>query len=288
MGYLRHIQQCNQFPADDFLPFFIGDECYGLTHKNHITHLLNWPEVFDADGAGLYLNPELDTPEARTQAVDPIVRSLHQQGIIDSWVGEQYSISAHFGGTPVMLIERAAVAFLGVKGYGIHMNGLVQKADGVYVWVAVRSLTKPFWPGQLDQMVAGGQPEGIGLLDNLVKEAGEEAAISEEIARTASFEGEIHYCAATHRGINNDGIFIYDLWLDESFIPQNTDGEVESFQLMPLTEMARIVETSDQFKDNCNLVNIDLLLRQGIINASHPEYLEITDTLYLQPNVLNR
>lgn len=287
MGYLRHIRQCNQFAAEDFLPFYIDQQCYGLTHKNHISHLLDWPEVFDADGEGLYLNPALDTPEARTQAVDPIMRSLHQQGVIDSWVGEQYSISTTFGGNSMMLIERAAVAFLGIKGYGIHMNGLVQKADGVYVWVAVRSLSKPFWPGQLDQMVAGGQPEGIGLLDNLVKEAGEEAAIPASVARTASFEGEIHYCAATHRGINNDGIFIYDLWLDEDFVPHNTDGEVESFQLMSLKEMAEIVETSDKFKDNCNLVNIDLLLRQGVIDQSHPEYQAITDTLYQQNNALS-
>ena len=89
----------------------------------------------------------------------------------------------------------------------------------------------------LDQIVAGGQPEGISLLDNLVKEAAEEAAIEETVARTSTFASEIRYCSQTHRGLNNDGIFAYDLWLDETFIPHNTDGEVESFQLMPIEEL---------------------------------------------------
>lgn len=288
MGYLRHIQQCNQYQKDQFLPFFIDNYCYGLTHKDHVTHLLNWPDVFTANSTGLHLNPELDTPEKRTAAVDSIMNTLYKSGIIDSWVGEQYSISSEFNGPSMMLLERAAVAFLGVQGYGIHLNGLVRKQDGIFVWVAVRSKNKPFWPGQLDQIVAGGQPEGMGLMENLIKEAAEEAAISKTVAQKAELKSEIYYCSQTHRGLNNDGIFAYDLWLDEAFIPRNTDGEVDSFQLMPLAEMARITETTDKFKDNCNLVNIDLLLRLGFIDETHAEYPEIISSLYTKPTVLTK
>lgn len=283
MSYLRHIKQCNQYQSDAFLPFYIGNQCFGLTHKTHIDHLAHWPEVFKADSNGMYLNPNLDSPEKRTVAVEAIMKSLHKKRVIDSWVGEQYSISTEFNGPSMMLLERAAVAFLGVQGYGIHLNGLVRKKDGVYVWVAERSKSKPFWPGQLDQIVAGGQPEGMSLLDNLVKEAAEEAAIDESVSRNATFASEIRYCSQTHRGLNNDGIFAYDLWLDEAFIPHNTDGEVESFQLMPIEEMASITENTDDFKDNCNLVNIDLLIRLGVINDSHTEYTEIMSTLYAKP-----
>lgn len=287
MSFVSHIQHCNQFPAEQFLPFFIGNDCLGLTHKDHVTHLIKWPEVFSVNSSGLYLNSELNTPKTRTKAVNQVMHELHLRGVIDSWVGEQYNISTHFQGDSLMLIERAAVAFLGVRGYGIHMNGLVRKQDGVYIWVAVRSKSKPFWPGMLDQMVAGGQPEGITPKENLLKEAAEEAAIPKEVAEHATFEGELYYCTATHRGLNNDGIFIYDLWLDESFTPHNTDGEVESFQLMPIQEMANIVEQTKQFKDNCNLVNIDLLLRLGIIDSSHPEYQRIKETLYAKPLAIN-
>lgn len=286
MSYLRHIKQCNQYQEDQFLPFFIENRCYGLTHKDHVTHLLDWPDVFIAKTTGLHLNPGLDTPEKRTTAVDPVMEALYKSGAIDSWVGEQYSISAEFNSPPIMLLERAAVAFLGVKGYGIHLNGLVRKNKGIFIWVAVRSKSKPFWPGQLDQIVAGGQPVGIGLMENLIKEAAEEAAIDRSITQNAELKSEIHYCSQTHRGLNNDGIFAYDLWLDETFVPYNTDGEVDSFQLIPLEEMARITETTDEFKDNCNLVNIDLLLRLGFINETHAEYSEIMSSLYNKPTVL--
>jgi len=286
MSYLRHINRCNEYQRDQFLPFFIDDICYGLTHKDHVTHLVNWPELFTADDKGLYLNSALNTPRKRTNAVAPAIEALYKQGVIDSWVGEQYSISEQFNGLSKMLIERAAVAFIGVQGYGIHLNGLVQKQGEVFVWVAVRSKTKPFWPGQLDQMVAGGQPDGLSLMDNLVKEAAEEAAVSEMMARQATFVSEIRYCSQTHRGLNYDGIFAYDLWLDESFTPQNTDGEVESFQLMPIEELARITEQTDEFKDNCNLVNIDLLLRLGLIDETHPEYSDIMSSLYAKPETL--
>jgi hypothetical protein len=283
MSFLKHIKQCNQYQSDQFLSFFIDDQCFGLTHTSHVDQLLRWPDVFQVSKNNLSLNKDLDTPEKRTAAVDSVIKTLHKERVIDSWVGEQYSISTDFGGPSMMLLERAAVAFLGVQGYGIHLNGLVRKTDGIYVWVAVRSKSKPFWPGQLDQIVAGGQPEGISLLDNLVKEAAEEAAIEETVARTSTFASEIRYCSQTHRGLNNDGIFAYDLWLDETFIPHNTDGEVESFQLIPIEEMARITETTDHFKDNCNLVNIDLLLRMGLIDSNHPEHAEIISTLYKKP-----
>ena len=270
------------------MPFFMEGQCYGLTHKDHINHLINWPDIFRVTANELHLNPDLDTSDKRTRAVDSVMMALYKKGIIDSWVGEQYSISTEFNGTSMMLLERAAVAFLGVQGYGIHLNGLVRKQTGIFIWIAVRSKSKPFWPGQLDQIVAGGQPEGLGLIENLIKEAAEEAAISEEITLGATFESEIRYCSQTHRGLNNDGIFAYDLWLDEAFTPHNTDGEVESFQLIPIEELARLTETTDDFKDNCNLVNIDLLLRLGLIDETHPEYTEINSSLYVKPAPLLR
>ena len=177
-------------------------------------------------------------------------------------------------------MERAATNYLGVKTFGIHVNGLVRKADGIHVWVGTRSLDKPFWPGQLDQMVAGGQPVGLGLQENVIKEAQEEANIPTELAAQAQSVGTISYRQEGHRGLDNSTIYVYDLWLPEDFVPENTDGEVIGFQLMSVAELARLTETTEDFKDNCNLVNIDLLLRMGVINRQHPEYAAIINALY--------
>ena len=280
MSYLDHIKHCNTFSADDYIPFTIADEPLGWIKQSFAHTLHQWPDVFVVETDRIQLDSALDTPDKRTRACEPVIEALHQQAVIDSWVGEQYAVTQAYNETPRMLIERAAVVYFGLRGFGVHLNGLVQKADGVYIWIARRTKDKPFWPGKLDQMVAGGQPVGIGRFDNLVKEAAEEANIPQALAKTASYVGQLHYRGETGRGMNVDTLFNYDLWLPEDFVPENTDGEVDEFILMPLEEMAQLTDTTCQFKDNCNLVNIDLLLRRGLINDSHPDYDEIVKQLY--------
>jgi len=280
MSFLEHILQCNRVTPENYLSFRVNDEELGKIQKSFAAHLRPWGDVFVFDDDTISLSPSLDTPDVRTAAIEPILLDLHQEGIIDSWVGEKYAVTQVYGETPRFLIERAAVSFFGLRGYGVHVNGLVRKAGNIYVWVAKRAMGKPFWPGKLDQMVAGGQPYGIGRLQNVIKESAEEANIPESIARTASLVSEIHYRGETHRGMQVDTLFNYDLWLPADFMPQNTDGEVDEFILMDVQEMATITDTSNDFKDNCNLVNIDLLIRLGLINEQHPDYKAIMQHLY--------
>ena len=44
---------------------------------------------------------------------------------------------------------------LGVKQYGVHMNGFVVESDGsMKMWIGRRSLTKQTYPGLLDNTVS--------------------------------------------------------------------------------------------------------------------------------------
>lgn len=43
----------------------------------------------------------------------------------------------------------------------------------------------------------------------------------------------------------------------------DVDGEVEYFELLPVSEVAKIIRTSQQYKPNCALVVIDFLFRHG-------------------------
>lgn len=95
--------------------------------------------------------------EERSKAVARVLEQLRDDGHIDGWRDELYPVAAHFGGDPVLLVERAAAHVLGIKGYGVHVNGFVRRADGDALWVARRSASKPTWPGQLDHIAAGGQ-----------------------------------------------------------------------------------------------------------------------------------
>jgi len=292
MSYIDHIRNCNNFSTEGYLPFILEESLIGWAKDNFVEKLKPYTTVFSIKGSEFGFVDELNNAELRTNAIKPILKKLHKDGVIDSWVNEVYAITNTFGKTPFFKMERAAVAYFGVRSYGVHINGLVEKSDGIYIWIARRTKDKPFWPGKLDQIVAGGQPAGISLMNNVIKESAEEANIPSHIAKTAKLVSEVHYLGKNTLkkspkesvndmlGMNSDTLFNYDLWLPEDFVPENTDGEVDEFILMPLEEMADLTDTTNEFKNNCNLVNIDLLIRKGLINQNHPDYEEITTELY--------
>ncbi|CAN0381700.1 unnamed protein product, partial [Ectocarpus sp. 13 AM-2016] len=67
-------------------------------------------------------------------------------------------------GDVLFRLERAAMIHFGVPSYGVHLNGYVEATDTepMRVWIGVRSVSKATYPGMWDQMVAGGQPAGMG------------------------------------------------------------------------------------------------------------------------------
>ncbi len=293
MSYLERIRSCNDFSTNGYLPFVVSGKLIGWAKERFVKELQIFDSVFKITAEQFGFVDGLSTAELRTKAIAPVVELLHKEGIIDSWVNETYAITNSFEDDLFFYMERAAVAYFGVRSYGVHINGLVKKPNGIFIWIARRTKSKPFWPGKLDQIVAGGQPADIGLMENVIKESAEEANIPKHIAKTAKLVNEIHYLGKNTLkkspkdsvndmlGINSDTIFAYDLWLPEDFIPENTDGEVDEFILMSLEEMARLTDNTNEFKNNCNLVNIDLLIRHGLINEKHPDFDAIHKELYV-------
>ena len=147
------------------------------------------------------------------------------------------------------------------------------------MWVGHRSLTKPTGPGKLDHLVAGGQPHGIGIRDNLIKECDEEAAIPRELAETASAAGLVSYICARPEGLRDDVCFVHDLYLPADFTPVNTDGEVQGFYLWPIEKVMDILAAGEDFKFNCALVVIDFLVRHGVLGEDDPDYVSIVQGL---------
>ncbi|MDO6459493.1 DUF4743 domain-containing protein [Granulosicoccaceae sp. 1_MG-2023] len=283
MSYLERIENCNRYDLSRFRPFTVGERRFGWVRDDFAAKLREFDKVFKVSDSAVAIAADLDSYEARSSAAHEVIAELHARGDIDTWVNEPYPVTGAFDEEPVMEVERSSILYLGLPGFGIHMNGLVQTDEGIHVWIGTRSREKPFFPGMLDQMVAGGQPLRISLEDNLVKECAEEANIPEALARTAQPRGTVHYMQECSRGLDISTIFLYDLWLPEDFEPENTDGEVESFALIPLDEVARLTNDTTLFKDNCNLVNVDLLIRSGLITADHADFQKMTDLLYTVP-----
>lgn len=62
--------------------------------------------------------------------------------------------------------------------------------------------------------------------------------------------------------------YVYDLELPLDFVPQNADGEVESFELLTAEECIQRALTP-QFKTTGAPVLIDFLIRKGYINPEN-------------------
>lgn len=169
---------------------------------------------------------------------------------------------------PVLgVLDRGALPSFGVIGVGVHLNGLVRRADGFHLWVARRAANKKLDPGKLDHLVAGGVAAGHTPFETLIKEAAEEASLPASLAAGAKLIGRFTYNMEREEGLRRDVVYAYDLELPESFTPAPADGEVESFALLPLSKVLEVLTTTDEFKFNVNLVLIDLLLRHGMIEG---------------------
>ncbi len=275
MSFLDRIAECNTHDLADFLPFAIAGVRVGRVRARLARRLAAYDDVFTVGPDGLLLSPGLADPAARTRAVAPILRALAAEGAIGPWRGEAYAVGRRFGAEALMHLDRGAAPAFGVRAYGAHVNGYVRGRDGLRMWIARRSRGRPTWPGMLDNMVAGGQPAGLGLIENVVKEAGEEAGIPEALARTARPVGAVTYCQEVEERLRRDTIFCYDLELPLDFAPRNRDGEIEAFHLWPIARVMETVAETREFKFNCNLVCIDFFVRHGLTDPEDPDFVDI-------------
>jgi 8-oxo-dGTP pyrophosphatase MutT (NUDIX family) len=136
----------------------------------------------------------------------------------------------------------------------------------------------------LDHIVAGGQPAGLSLMDNVVKECEEEAGIPPEITRPNVYPtGVISYETYEPKRdkISRVVLFNYDLYLPKDFVPKPVDGEVEEFFLWTIDQVkeSMAIDFPDPIKPNCYVVIIDYLLRTGHISPETPGYLDIVREL---------
>jgi 8-oxo-dGTP pyrophosphatase MutT (NUDIX family) len=170
-------------------------------------------------------------------------------------------------------LDRGGLPTFGVRAEGVHLNGLVSRPDGLWLWIARRAADKHLDPGKLDHVVAGGVPAGLSPWETLAKEADEEAAVPAGLIVQAEPVALLSYAMDRPEGLRRDRLHCYDLMLPEEFAPKPRDGEVEAFELWPLPAVLDQVRQTDDFKFNVNLVLIDLFLRMGLLPAAESQRL---------------
>ncbi len=271
MSFLDRVKACHGFQPQEYRRFMVAGEAVGWVLPG-FAEVLRAYDIFAVEADAVRLSDRLGDLTARTRAVQEVLKDLVRTGRLRKLRHEPYPVGTGWGRQPLLSVDRAVVPLFGIEAYGIHVNGFVRARGGLKLWVGRRAKDKATAPGKLDHLIAGGHPYGIGLADNLVKEAKEEADMPERLARQAVPVGAVSYRLRNEEGLRNDILFVYDLDLPEDFTPKNTDGEVEEFFLWPVDRVMRVLAETDDFKFNVALVLIDFLIRHGLIAPDGPDY----------------
>ncbi|KAJ8436877.1 hypothetical protein Cgig2_004372 [Carnegiea gigantea] len=272
-GFFDKVKACNRNVEKqcEFVPFVMKGQVVGYVHDGFAAHLRRFQDVFSFpegaihngySGFHITLQPDLKSPEDRTAAVGDVIKCLGPE-LIPGIRNELYPVTSAFGEEVFFSLERAAAPYFGIKAYGVHMNGYVDKEGQKFLWLGKRSQAKPTFPGMLDHLVAGGLPHGIRSGENMMKECEEEAGIPMSISKQVKPVGAVAYVDIDGYRFKRDVLFCYDLKLPQDFVPKNQDGEVESFRLISVPHVANVIKETQFFKTNCSLVIIDFLFRHG-------------------------
>jgi len=229
------------------------------------------------------------TEEERSRVVaatTEAMRATDHFKILRGWRNELYPV---YGPQRDLLfsIERAASALFGVVTYGCHMMAYTRKEGELKLWVPRRAATKQTYGGMLDNTVAGGIATGESSFECIVREAGEEASLPEDLVRkdvkavgTVTYFHIRDYRAGGETKLLQPEVqYIYDLELAEDVEPKPSDDEVEAFELMTVEE-ARNALRAGEFKPNCAVVLLDFFVRHGILTSEDEGYLEIVARLH--------
>lgn len=255
---LTHIAACHTAVLPGArLPLYAGGQLIGYLTQANIARLM-------AVESGVVLAADrVDMDPALLPRLNELAAAM---GIPTR--AENFDVRAGAESPSLGVLDRGALPSFGVIGVGVHLNGLVRRADGLHLWVAKRAANKKLDPGKLDHLVAGGVPAGYTPFEALLKEAEEEAGLPEAMAAQARQVAVFRYNMERPEGLRRDVLYAYDVELPEDFVPHPMDGEVESFALWPLTRVAEVLAHSDEFKFNVTLVLIDLLLREGFYTGA--------------------
>jgi hypothetical protein len=278
MSLLRHVQRCNAWRPERFVPLWRGEARVGLVRRDNAEALHRFTDVFSVEPDGVWLIAPGDF-DGVSAAVDQVIERLVTEGRVAKWRHEFFAVAPRWGAPPLFKLDRGAVGFFGVRAYGVHLNGYRRDHGRLKLWIGRRAPDKKVSPDKLDNLVAGGIGYDHGLQATLIKEAAEEADLPPEIVARAVPVGAVAYRMEVENGLRDDVLFIYDLDVPGGVTPRNTDGEIVAFALMDAEAVVECVRSTEDFKFNVNLVIIDFALRHGLVTADDPDYLALVTGL---------
>ncbi|XP_041976587.1 uncharacterized protein YJR142W [Aricia agestis] len=266
-------------------PFLVAGHQVGLIRPDVLKHLHRFPEVFRITGKYVELNPAFRDYQQRTSKVAEVLQSLRKENEIcalKGWRDECFEVSTPFCHESLLEMDRSAVCLFGIRNYGVSINGyLFHPAKGLCIWLQQRSFTKQTWPGKWDCFVSGGLAVGYGIMETAIKEVAEEASVVGDLAKKLVPAGCVSFYFESERGLFPNTEYVYDLEIPLDFVPQNADGEVETFELLTADECVQRA-LSPHFKTTSAPVLLDFLIRRGYINPENESnYRHLVELLHV-------
>ncbi|XP_066157218.1 uncharacterized protein [Euwallacea fornicatus] len=273
------------FQSSECKPFVVGGFQVGLIRPDVVKQLINFPEIFHFSQGCIELNPAFRDYEKRSVKIDEVLRHLRDKNVfvtLKGWRDECYEVKTEFDTPSLLKMDRSATCLFGIRNYGVTINGFVRDSQrGQCLWFQKRSATKQTWPGKWDSMVSGGLSVGHGILETAYKEAMEEASVPPEHLKRVTSAGCVSFYFESERGLFPNTEFVFDLELPIDFRPECADGEVESFEVLPVTQCLKKILAPD-FKTTSAPVVLDFLVRHGVITPENePDYLKIIELLHI-------
>ena len=251
-------------PVTGYRPFVVDGVRVGYVDDARAARLAQFGRHVFAVDAAVTLAEGFRDCASRSAALADVALALRAEGALPAWRDELYAVATGFGMPPLLLLERGAARYFGVRTFAVHVNGVVASDGATRMWFARRSPSKPVDPGMLDNLVGGGIAAGDTIGRTLVKEAWEEAGIEEAIASTARPTGTLQVRRALVDGLQRETLFVHDLELPRAFVPASQDGEAVEHRLVDLGEAARLIAQTagpDEVTVDASLVVLDYLLR---------------------------
>ncbi len=243
----------------------------GWVADDFAARLLAFPSLFTLSQQALKIHSSVVSSDTRCRAFAEVLGELRCQGLVPGWRDELYPVVADYHSQPLFAIERAAAYLFGLRTFGVHLLGYIGAGLDMRLWVARRSESKQTGPGQKDALVGGGLAYGQAPFETMIREAWEEAGLNRSVVENAHGVGEVRFIHQDENGIDQGLDYQFEIQLDEEITPQNQDGEVAGFELLPVGQvMDEIAEGTGYFYD-ANLAFIAFFVRHGLVSADDPD-----------------
>lgn len=248
----------------------------------------------------------------RTQAFEQVTNHLIASGVISRKHDDLYPISPFdsnnesksYGEKEVLAhINRNTAPYLGIDSVGVHLHcyaceeqhakgdGTGSCDDDAYkekapmikgVWLAKRAANKSHHANMWDPTVAGGQPYNLTILQNIAKEAGEEAGVPEAWVSTdasSNLPPDVIFSDHTNDPLTIttskiDGscmkrsiYYSCDLQVPHDWTPTPTDNEVSEFRLYSMKELEGEIRYGNDVRPAMRSVLLDFMIRHNALSG---------------------